>query len=97
MTNINTNAAIFLLRGVFGVLYRACCTFLELTIIIQKGSSTTPNSMLLLRSEALVEIRGDFLLFLTPLISDLLSYLMKNEEEWPLIPLSLYPRKSKGS
>lgn len=25
------------------------------------------------------------------------SYLIKNEEEWSLIPLILYPRKSKGS
>lgn len=49
----------FLLRGIFGVLYRAWCTFLEMPIIIQKGS-TTQNSVQLLRSEALAEICGDF-------------------------------------
>lgn len=99
MTSINSNAAIFLLRGIFGVLYRAWCTFLEMPIIIQKGS-TTQNSVQLLRSEALAEICGDF--FALFISSDfwptyIQSYLIKNEEEWSLIPLILYPRKSKSS
>lgn len=74
MTSINSNAAIFLLRGIFGLLYRACCTFLEMPIVIQKGSSTIPNSVQLLRSEALAEICGDFLLCLSLLISDPLIF-----------------------
>lgn len=74
MTSINSNAAIFLLRDIFAVLYRACYTFLEMTIIIQKGSSTTTNSVQLLRSVALAEICGDFLLCLSLLISDPLIF-----------------------
>lgn len=52
------------------MLYRVCCTFLDMPIITQKDSSTTPNSLQLLRSEALAEICGDFLLHLSLLISD---------------------------
>lgn len=74
MTSINSNAAIFLLRGIFGVLYRAWCTFLEMPIIIQKGSYTTQNSVQLLRSQALAEICGDFFAVLFLVISDPLIF-----------------------
>ena len=48
MVNRNSNADIFLLTGIFGVLYWAYWTqgtFLELPIIIEKDSSMTLNSV----------------------------------------------------